>query len=73
MIFTLNETFLEVKTMPLSLPKVIAANPMRLFNWYIHTRIYLYIEGLGSGRMLQVWLLLVGQRAVRHEWGVLNR
>ena len=31
-ILTLNETFLEVKTMPLSLPKVIAANPMRLFN-----------------------------------------
>ena len=30
--FTLNETFLEVKNMLLSLPKVIAANPMRLFN-----------------------------------------
>ena len=29
--FTLNETFWEVKTMLLSLPKVIAANPMRLF------------------------------------------
>ena len=29
--FTLNETFLEVITMLLSLPKVIAANPMRLF------------------------------------------
>ena len=30
--FTLNETFLEVKTMLLSLPKVIVANPMRLLN-----------------------------------------
>ena len=32
--FTLNETFLEVKTMPLTVrvPKVIAANPVRLFN-----------------------------------------
>ena len=32
LLFILNETFLEIKTMPLSLPKVIAANPMRLFN-----------------------------------------
>ena len=30
--FTLNETFSEVKAMPLNFPKVIAANPMRLFN-----------------------------------------
>ena len=32
LILTLNETFLEVKTMPLSLPKVIDANPMLPFN-----------------------------------------
>ena len=30
--FLLNETFLEVKIMLLSLLKVIAAKPMRLFN-----------------------------------------